>query len=108
MLEIKIIMDSSVEDVLAFKTCCGLKAFDQNLEIHVINKGARPITIHSYFDLEGPGFFARVDNLMPQGPQRIMAGEIKGFYCFMDKEVWKKAATLTFYDLKENRHERKI
>ena len=31
MLVIKPIMNSSVEDVLAFKTCCGLKVTDQDL-----------------------------------------------------------------------------
>ncbi len=39
MLEIRFIMNSPVEDILAFKTCCGLKMFDQNLEIQLINQG---------------------------------------------------------------------
>ena len=42
MLEIHIIMNSAVEDILAFKTCCGLKVMDQNLEIHVKNSGIAP------------------------------------------------------------------
>ena len=41
MLNIKCIMNSAVEDILAFKTCCGLKMFDQNLEIHLTNQGTR-------------------------------------------------------------------
>ena len=57
MLEIRIIMNSSVEDILAFKTCCSLKMFDQNLEIHVANQGTGPVTVPSYFDLEGESGF---------------------------------------------------
>jgi hypothetical protein len=32
-LFIRPIMNSSVEEIFAFKTCCGLRVFDQNLEI---------------------------------------------------------------------------
>ncbi len=31
MLEIHPIMNSAVEEIFGFKTCCGLRAFDQNL-----------------------------------------------------------------------------
>ena len=55
MLEIKPIMNSSAEDILSFKTCCSLNAWDQNLEIHVKNIGNRTVVVPSYFDLEGEG-----------------------------------------------------
>ncbi len=55
MLEIRPIMNSAMEEILAFKTCCGLKMFDQNLEILIRNTGNDPVTIPSCFRLEGDG-----------------------------------------------------
>ena len=40
MLEIHVIMNSSIEEVLSFK-CCNLH--DQNCEIHLKNIGTEPI-----------------------------------------------------------------
>lgn len=105
MIEIKIFMNSSVEDVLAFKTCCGLKAFDQNLEIHIRNRSDQPVTIHSHFDLHGSLATKRIDNLMPQGPQIFLPGELKAFYCFMDENIWGESERLTFYDTDGNIYE---
>ena len=108
MIEIKIFMNSTVEDVFSFKTCCGLKAEDQNLEIHITNKGHEPVVMNSYFDLVGAGFKKRIDNLMPQGPQTIEPGEIKGFYCYMDQGMWDKALTLIFFDSDQKHYETTI
>ena len=47
MIDIKVIMNSSVEEVLSFK-CCNLH--DQNLEIHLKN---RPPSIHADRELLG-------------------------------------------------------
>jgi len=61
-----LIMNSAVEDILSFKTCCGLKMFDQNLEIHLINQG-RDRVVPSCCDLETSEGVRRVDHLLPSG-----------------------------------------
>jgi hypothetical protein len=104
MLKIKPIMNSTAEDVLAFKTCCSLRAWDQNLEIHVKNEGAVPVIVPSYFDLEGDGGVKRFDTLIPNGEQRIEPDKFVSFYCFMDEEVWKSARRIVFYDNRGNRY----
>ena len=98
MLEIRPIMNSSVEDVLAFKTCCGLKMNDQNLEIHVINHGDSAVYVLSLFDLEGETGTERIETLMPPGGQKVEPGQIVAFYCSMDETVWRKYRSLVFYD----------
>ena len=104
MLEIRFIMNSAVEDIFAFKTCCGLKLFDQNLEIHLTNRGVTPVVVPSRFDLETPEGVRRVDNLMPPGDLRIEPGEIKAFYCSMDETLWNRAGKAVFYDREGNRY----
>jgi len=102
MLEIKPLMNSEVEDIFAFKTCCGARAFDQNLEIHLKNTGPGPVIVPSYFDLRGTWGNRRFTNLMPNGDQEISPGEIKAFYCMMDEMLWDKATELIFYDTEAN------
>lgn len=102
MLEIIPIMNSSAEEVLAFKTCCSLKAWDQNLEIQVRNNGGKPVIVPSYFDLEGGDGEKRIDTLMPNGEQRIEPGKFMSFYCFMDEQVWERAKRLIFFDTEGN------
>lgn len=97
-------MNSAVEDILAFKTCCGLKMFDQNLEIHLINKGRGPVVVPSFFDLETPEGVRRVDTLTPPGDLRIEPGEIRAFYCCMDENLWGQAEKAVFYDREGNRY----
>lgn len=97
-------MNSSVEEILAFKTCCGLKAWDQNLEIQMKNNGDRPVIVPSYFDLEGDDGVKRIDTLMPNGEQRIEPGRFMSFYCFMDEQVWNQAKRLIFFDTEGNRY----
>jgi hypothetical protein len=104
MLEIRLIMNSAVEDILSFKTCCGLKMFDQNLEIHLINRGPSPVVVTSCFDLETPEGARRIDNLMPPGDMQIEPGEIKAFYCCMDENLWNKAGKVVFCDREGNRY----
>lgn len=98
MLEIRAIMNSSVEEIFNFKTCCGLRIFDQNLEILVRNRGTQPVEVPGYFDLQGEFGSYRVDTLIPSGIQRIMPGEIMAFYCTMDEEIWNASKHLVFYD----------
>jgi hypothetical protein len=102
MLEIRALMNSPVEEIFAFKTCCGVRAFDQNLEIHVTNRSDRMVEVPSYFDLTGDSGSERVDTLMPHGKQRIMPGETVGFYCLMDESRWKAARQMVFYDTEGN------
>ncbi|MBI5585265.1 MAG: hypothetical protein HY892_15745 [Deltaproteobacteria bacterium] len=104
MLEIRLIMNSTVEDIFAFKTCCGLKMFDQNLEIHLVNQGPRPVVVPSCFDLETPEGCRRFNNLMPPGDLRIEPGEIRAFYCCMDETLWNKAEKVIFFDREGNRY----
>ncbi len=99
MLDIRIIMNSPMEDILAFRTCCSLKMFDQNLEVHVTNRGADPVIVPSYFDVEGEsGFRRRVDTLIPSGKHRIGADETIAFYCYMDEALWNQSRRAVFYD----------
>ena len=104
MLEIRLIMNSAVEDILSFKTCCGLKMFDQNLEIHLINRGPGPVVVPSHFDLETSEGVRRFDHLLPSGDLRIEPGEIKAFYCSMDENLWGKSRGLVFYDQEGHRY----
>ncbi len=65
MLKIHYIMNSDVEEVLAFRTGCSLKMFDQNLEIHITNQGDQEVKLPSYFDLETPTETKRITTLTP-------------------------------------------
>jgi len=99
MINIRVIMNSAVEDVFNFKTGCCLRLFDQNLEIHLENRRPHPVIIPSYFDLEGEdGHVRRIATLIPAGNQEIAPGDIKAFYCQMDEQLWNRSKSLTFYD----------
>ncbi|MGB6064682.1 MAG: hypothetical protein WBG50_07715 [Desulfomonilaceae bacterium] len=105
MLDISLRMNSPVEDILAFRTCCNLKMFDQNLEVLVTNRGPDPVIVPSYFDLqEEGGFRHRVNTLVPPGEHRIKAGEIMAFYCYMDEDLWNRSLSLVFYDRDGNEY----
>jgi len=101
-LKIHCIMNSAVEDVLAFKTCCGLKMFDQNLEIHLINQSDAPIVVPSYCDLETAEGTKRINTLTPPGEHTLKPGELMAFYCSMDETLWSKVRVISFYDIKGN------
>lgn len=105
MLRIRFIMNSAVEEIFSFKSCCGLlRAFDQNLEIQVTNTGHNTIEMPSHFDAQGDQDAQRVHTLLPHGAHRIEPGQIKGFYCFMDETVWRRMTQATFYDRDGNRY----
>jgi hypothetical protein len=97
-------MNSSVEDVLAFKTCCNLKLSDQNLEILVENRGDSPVVVHSHFDLEGDADTVRIQTLIPSGDQTVAPGEVLAFYCHMDEALWSKSRRLVMFDSTGNRY----
>jgi hypothetical protein len=98
VLEIRPIFNSCVEDIFGFKTCCGARAFDQNLELLLTNQGPAPLTVPSHCDLETDRGPERVDYLMPHGPQKIDPGETRAFYCQMDEHRWARATRIVFYD----------
>jgi len=97
-LFIRPIMNSSVEEIFAFKTCCGMRVFDQNLEIQITNQKDYPVYVQSTFDLLDPSGAHRVETLMPHGTQRIASGETIAFYCTMDESRWAKAEKIVFHD----------
>jgi cold shock CspA family protein len=101
-------MNSAVEDIFAFKTCCGVRVFDQNLEILITNKGKRLIRIPSYFDMEEESVFHRVDTLLPHGERALEPGQTVAFYCTMDETRWKKVRQIVFYDTGGDRYPVKI
>jgi len=97
-LFIRPIMNSSVEEIFAFKTCCGMRVFDQNLEIQITNQNHYPVYVQSFFDLLDSSGVQRVETLMPHGTQRIASGETIAFYCTMDDSLWARAKKIVFHD----------
>jgi hypothetical protein len=98
-LFIRPIMNSSVEEIFAFKTCCGMRVFDQNLEIQITNQNDYPVYVQSYFDLVDRLGSHRIETLMPHGTWRIASGETIAFYCTMDESRWAKAEKIIFHDM---------
>ena len=103
-LEIQPIMNSAVEEVFDFKTCCGMRVFDQNLEIRITNRKNHPVYVQSFFDLIDAEISLRIETLMPHGTRRIEPGETVAFYCTMDESRWKKARRIVFHDTAGNRY----
>ena len=89
MLEINVIMNSSIEDVLSFK-CCNLH--DQNCEIHLKNTGLDPIRVPSSCELIGDDSTLRIDTLYPGGTYTIQPGDVTACYCTLGEEVFARAA----------------
>ena len=103
-LTIRVYMNSAMEAVLNFKTACSLKLFDQNLEIHVANRGSQPVEVQSLVDLEGEQGITRIDNLFPPGKQRIGPGEVLAFYGQLDDRLWEASRRMIFYDAEGNKY----
>lgn len=108
MLRIKPIMDSCVEDVFGFKTCCGVRAFDQNLELQVTNQGSAPVRVPSRCDLRGGWGSHRVDTLMPFGEYTIAPGQTMAFYTYMDEQLWHKTELVVFFDDQGNEYSQAV
>jgi hypothetical protein len=98
-LFIRPIMNSSVEEIFAFKTCCGMQVVDQNLEIQIANQNDYPVYVQSYFDLLDSAGTHRIETLMPHGTQRVAPGETIAFYCTMDESLWARAEKIVFHDI---------
>ncbi len=99
MLDVKIILNSNMEEVLAFK-CCGVP--DQNMEMHIYNRGDHPVTVSGTFDLENEMEPLTCNHLFPPWEQRIQPGLAVAFYCSMDEPVWNRYSTLAFSDKEGN------
>lgn len=99
MLEVKIIMNSVMEEILAFK-CCNLP--DQNLEMHVNNAGDQPVTVPGRFVLENEKGRMDCSHLFPPWPQKIEPGDGAAFYCSLDESVWRQYSRLTIFDIDGN------
>ena len=99
MLDVKVIMNSCMEEVLGFK-CCGLP--DQNLEMHIRNTGEYPVTISGAFRLENETETLICSHLFPPWEQTILPGAATAFYCSMDESVWNRYQTLIMSDKEGN------
>ncbi len=104
MLEIRLLMDSPTGEVLAFKTCCGLKLQDQNLEILVTNRGVSTVVLKSLLELETENGPVRITNLLPQPTLEVPPGETRAFYCHLDERVWKRARRASLFDTGAKTH----
>ena len=104
MLKIHPIFNSPVEEIFGFKTCCNIRAFDQNLEIQLRNVGDRPVVVPSHFDMEGEQGTKRIETLLPSGMQRIQPKDILAFYCYMEENDWNQATRIVFYDDNGNKY----
>ena len=102
MLQIRAIIDSCVEEVLAFKTCCGVRACDQNLEFLLTNLGTATLVVPSRCQLLGPWGRQNLDHLMPHGSLRLAPGETRALYCSLDPQKWRQATQVVFEDMEGN------
>ena len=104
MLKIEAVINSAVEDIFGFKTCCGVRSIDQNLEIRLTNLGAEELKVPSRMEMNTDQGIERVDCLMPHGVQSIAPGAMVGFYCTMDPAKWAGVNELAFFDDQGTRH----
>lgn len=95
MLQVKVIMNSTVGEVLAFK-CCALP--DQNLEVHLRNTAAEPLVLAGFFVLEGQAESERIDHLYPPGEIKVPPEDVTAVYCYVDSAGWERYETVAFHD----------
>lgn len=95
MLDITIIMNSCIEEVLAFK-CCNV--FDQNLEIHIQNRGNAPVAARPELLLENRETRVSITHLYPPRNQRIEPGDRVAYYCTLDSDYFYTFTKLTVFD----------
>ena len=95
MIEIKLIINSDVEEVLAWK-CCNL--FDQNLEIRITNTGDAPVAVSGSFVLENGAESKRITNVYPPGGVVVKPGEMASMYSSLDSDVFARFTSAVFFD----------
>jgi len=103
VIDIKVIMNSSVEEVISFK-CCNLH--DQNMEIHLKNLDEQPLTVPGSCDLVGEDEEERfrIDYLFPPGPYTLQPGELVACYCTLLDEVFERYQWIVFLDDQGREH----
>lgn len=101
MLELRVIMNSAVEEVLSFK-CCNLHG--QNFEIHLRNLGTDPVTVPSSCELEGDEGRLRIDTLYPAGEYTLAPGEVRACYCSLDEGIYDTYRSIVFTDTQGREH----
>ena len=107
MIKIKVIMNSSIEEVLSFK-CCNLHG--QNMEIILTNPGHEPLTVHGSCELLDTGREERlrVDYLFPPGPYKLLPGEPLACYCSVADEVYSRYTWIVFLDTSGKEHRARL
>lgn len=102
-VEIKVLMNSSIEDVLSFK-CCNLH--DQNMEIHLKNLGPESLTVPGMCELVGKSEADRfrIETLFPVGPYTLPPGEVVACYCTLEDETYARYGWIVFHDTKGREH----
>ncbi|MCK5783267.1 MAG: hypothetical protein KAH06_02390 [Desulfobacterales bacterium] len=101
MIDVTIFMNSSMEDVLSCR-CAGIH--NQNLEIHVHNKGNDKIHIQNRFVFENNDEIFKCDNIFPPWSQSINPGCALAFYCSIDEQLWNSYTTITVFDGDNNNY----
>lgn len=101
MLKIKVIINSSLEEVLDFK-CCHLPG--QNLEIHLTNAGPRPVSVPSRCTLETDSGPLEIPNLYPPGGLTIPPGETIAFYATLEERIFTECRSIHFTDESGDTH----
>jgi hypothetical protein len=99
MVKINIIMNTSMEEVLAFK-CCSLP--DQNLEVQIENNLDHPVEICNFLVLKNDNESLKVEHVYPPWHQRVVPHDICAFYCNMDENIWKRYNSLEVVDTNGN------
>ncbi|RME24878.1 MAG: hypothetical protein D6806_08870 [Deltaproteobacteria bacterium] len=86
-------------DVLEFRTCCGLKLDDQNLQVIAENGGPAPVELVSRLEFEcRDGKTVTVENLYPQPSQVVPPGQGALFTSWIDEAAWSKCLRGTMRD----------
>lgn len=99
MLALRVIMNSPMEEILAFK-CCSIP--NQNLEMHVRNRGDRSITITPRFVLENERNCWECAHLFPPWEQTLAPGEAAAYYCSMPPPLWEQFTAISIFDREGN------
>lgn len=99
VLTVRVIMNSCMEEVLAFK-CCSLP--NQNLEMHVRNTGDRAVTVSPRLVLENASGSWECGHLFPPWEQHLTPGEAVAYYCSMPPLLWEQYETVSVFDKEGN------
>ena len=105
MIKLNILMNTNMEEILAFK-CCALP--NQNLEVHVINETDKPVVMKSQFFLVNDTETIKIENIYPPFQQTIQAKDIGAFYCTMDESLWEKYHSFQMKDIDGNVYQESI